>query len=82
METPWQLSLPNSNLSKFCTYPSVLYQDDTNRQSFLRTLDEARPKTGWRAHADVVTRDSYHTKVAPDLVYRRQNAADRVDLRH
>jgi len=37
-----------------------IFADDADRESFLKTLDEARRKTSWRIHAYVLMPDHFH----------------------
>ena len=39
---------------------STIFVDDVDRESFLKTLDEAREKTSWRIHAYVLMPDHFH----------------------
>jgi putative transposase len=38
----------------------AIFQDDTDRQRWLQTLDEACQRTGWRVHAYVLMGNHYH----------------------
>lgn len=40
-----------------------IYQDDTDRRCFLKTLEESCQKTGWRIHAYVLMNNHYHLLV-------------------
>ncbi len=38
----------------------AIFEDDADRQTFLRTLAEVCRRTGWRVHAYVLMSNHYH----------------------
>ena len=52
-----------------------IFQDDPDREVFLTTLGETRPKTGWQVHALCLMLNHFHLVVAwlglEDSVFKR-----------
>ena len=67
----------------------AIYQDDVDRQMFLRTLDETCRSAGWSVHSFVLMSNHYHLLIEthrPTLVkgmqYLNSTYTRRCNLRH
>ena len=60
---------------------AAIFEDDTDRHFFLKTLGEACARTGWRLHAWVLMGNHYHLLIEtpePNLVAGMQAVAQHV----